>query len=374
MAGIYVHFPFCASFCLYCGFYSRTASGKAGEYVEALLREIDARKGFFRKDVVPRTLYFGGGTPSLMPVEDLSRIACALRRTFGVVEFDEFTLEANPDDVTAGRLSSWISSGVGRLSLGVQSFDDRHLHWMRRRHTAADAVRAVEKAREAGFGNISIDLIFGYEGLSLPVWRATLEQAVALRPDHISCYQMMVDGGSALCNLSRRGEYREPPQEECAAQYALAQEILRDAGYLQYEISNFALPSRESQHNGSYWDRSPYAGFGAAAHSFDGESRRFWNAADLDRYLAAAASGSFESISSGETLSDKDIANEIVMLGLRRTCGFDPSLLPEAWRERIETRACAMAEDGLLERCGWLWRIPSGKLFVSDDIISDLFV
>lgn len=373
MAGIYVHFPFCSSFCIYCDFYSEIGNGSTETYTGALLREMNVRKGFFHSGVVPDTLYFGGGTPSIVPAEELSRVARGAKETFGVKEFAEFTMEANPDDVSVASLEGWLAAGVNRLSLGVQSFNDASLKWMRRRHDAAGAVRAVTLARKAGFGNISIDLIFGYAGLEMKEWEASIDTAVSLGVQHVSCYQMSVEKGSALGGLASRGGYAEPPQEECAAQYAILQRMLSAAGFRQYEISNFALPGFESRHNSAYWNRNPYLGLGAAAHSFDGERRRSWNVADLKRYVSGISDRDFEGVAEGETLSAGDVADETIMLGLRRTAGFDARIIEEPFRAPFLEKAALMEKKGLLERCGTSFRIPSDKLFVSDDIISDLF-
>ena len=343
------------------------------DYKEALLREIEARKGFFHTSTRPSTLYFGGGTPSSLPPEYLAAVAYAIRDAFGITQFDEFTIEANPDDVSPEKLEAWLAMGADRLSMGVQSFNDTHLRWMRRRHDAKGAVTAFNAAREAGFRNISIDLIFGYASLETGEWDETVRTAVSLNPEHISCYQMSVEEGSALGELVRRGEYAEPPQEKCAAQYELLQNLLAGAGYRQYEISNFARPGFESRHNSSYWDRSPYLGLGAAAHSFDGFRTRRWNVADMDRYISCLASGDADGLYEGETLSERETVEETIMLGLRRACGFDAASLPELYGKAVLDRAGVLARRGLLHLDGTRISIPARRLFISDSIISDLF-
>ena len=285
MAGLYVHIPFCSSFCIYCDFYSEVAPERVDAYLEALGREAQARSN--ELEVPPSTLYVGGGTPSLLSERQFSKLSEILRKNFDLSQVGEFTVEANPDDITPEKLALWRSCGVNRLSIGVQSFCDKHLKWMRRRHDSAAAARAFSMARETGFGNISLDLIFGYAGLSQPEWEATINEVLSLRPEHISCYQMMLEEGTPLTLLAEAGKYAEPPQEECAAQYASLQRRLAEAGYVQYEISNFALPGFESHHNSAYWRREPYLGLGPAAHSFDGARRRSWNNPDLEDWLAA---------------------------------------------------------------------------------------
>ena len=354
MAGLYVHFPFCASRCIYCDFYARV--GKDWRpYVEALLREISERKDFL-EGVPPATLYFGGGTPSLLPAEALARVADAVRSVFGVADFEEFTLEVNPDDVTPASAEAWRTMGVSRVSVGVQSFCDEHLRWMHRRHTAAEAVAAVATLRAAGFDNLSLDLIFGFAGLSDSEWVASIGQAVGLHPEHISCYQMM-------------GRLADSDGEHCRRQYALLQERLVEAGYRQYEISNFALPGRESLHNSAYWDRRPYLGAGAGAHSFDGRRFRCWNMPDIDAYVQSRPGD-------GEHLSEREVYEEKLMLGLRTVRGLAFSALTERERAWLDEKKPVLEQ---LSRTGKLIvgpegiRIPADELFVSDGIVRELF-
>lgn len=358
-------------------------------YAAALGREAVSRKDFFKNGVLPSTLYVGGGTPSLLSAGQLKALLEAVCGAFGVRDFEEFTLEANPDDVTADKLALWRSLGVNRLSMGVQSFDDAHLRWMRRRHDAAEAKRAFAMAREAGFDNISIDLIFGYASLERREWEDSIAQAVALHPEHISCYQMSIESGSALGALAASGKYVEPAQEVCAGQYSLLQRRLTAAGYRQYEISNFALPGRESRHNSSYWKREPYLGLGPAAHSFDGDRLRSWNVDDLEAYLAFWApetcGGGPEQVLGSERLTDEDAFNETLMLSLRRAEGFDPASVNPLLLARIQPRIDGLMAEGLLvpadglDSChgtssGGRLCIPADKWFVSDDIIGRLFV
>jgi oxygen-independent coproporphyrinogen-3 oxidase len=390
MAGLYVHIPFCSSFCIYCDFYSEVAPERVDAYLEALGREAQARSN--ELEVPPSTLYVGGGTPSLLSEKQFSKLCGVLRENFDLSRVEEFTIEANPDDITPEKLALWRSCGVNRLSIGVQSFCDAHLKWMRRRHDSAAAARAFSMARETGFGNISLDLIFGYAGLSQPEWEATINEALSLCPEHISCYQMMLEEGTPLTLLAEAGKYAEPPQEECAAQYASLQRRLAEAGYVQYEISNFALPGFESHHNSSYWRREPYLGLGPAAHSFDGARRRSWNDPDLEAWLAAwnpasesqRASEPFLPQSSAsrqeepaapqrhragsyELLSDKDVFNETVMLSLRTARGLDLAELDQALlAEARPAFEAALASGNLIRTPSGRLRIPSDRFFISD--------
>ena len=354
MAGVYVHFPFCGARCIYCDFYARVRRDWT-PYVGALLRELSARKTFLQ-GVPPTTLYFGGGTPSLLPPELLARVAEAVRTTLGVPAFEEFTLEANPDDVTVERAAAWRAAGATRISIGIQSFDDAHLRWMRRRHTAAQAAGAVATLRAAGFDNLSLDLIFGFSGLADETWRHSVEAALALRPEHLSCYQMT-------------GRWADGDEERCRRQYEWLRLRLTDAGYRQYEVSNFALPGFESRHNAAYWRRAPYLGLGAAAHSFDGDRFRCWNTPDIDAYIAARPGG-------GERLSEREAYEEKLMLGLRTVAGLlraDLTARERRWLDEKKPVLERLSKTGRLLVDADSVRIPAGELFVSDAIVRELF-
>ena len=328
------------------------------QYKEALLREIDARRAFFMRCAEPATLYIGGGTPSLCPVEWLAEIISAVRNAGGKAgELSELTVEVNPDDMTPEYALGLRGLGVNRVSMGVQSFSDVSLRWMNRRHTAAGAREAYRMLREAG-----LDLL-------MQQWREDLEQMLLLRPEHISAYQMGVEEGSALGEKSSAGLYREPSDELCAAQYALLQQMLSEAGYEQYEVSNFALPGRQAIHNSGYWERLPYIGLGPGAHSFDGDRSRSWNAPDVDLYIRRWLSGADVSDAlCTEVLTDEDVLVEKVMLGLRKTSGLLLSDVPELDQETV----CRLLSAGsLIKESGYI-RIPAERLFISDSIIRSL--
>lgn len=352
MAGLYVHFPFCASKCIYCDFYARVRRDW-DPYAEALIREITDRHDFL-KGVPPTTVYYGGGTPSLLPVSVLERVTGALHDAFGLRQLEEFTVEVNPDDICPDKAAALREMGVSRVSMGVQSFCDEHLRWMRRRHTAADAATAFGMLRREGFDNLSLDLIFGFTGLREEQWLYNIGQALALQPEHISCYQMT-------------GRWADPDEELCRRQYLRLQEQLTAAGYVQYETSNYARPGFESRHNRAYWDRSAYLGIGAGAHSFDGDRLRCWNTPDIDRYIAGRPG-------SEERLSDREILEEKLMLGLRMLQGVDLSRLAPAEQAAIQkTTLEELSRAGKLICEGNRIRIPAAEIFVSDWIISRLF-
>ena len=355
---IYLHVPFCRSFCTYCDFYSEIACRERDAqlfrpYTEAVCAEISRRREEIAATHGLDTLYIGGGTPSVLPPDCLRRIVAQL----GGAPSSEFTMEANPEDI-AGKGPDYVREllalGVNRISMGVQSLDDGILRWMNRRHDAARARQAFRILRESGVPDISVDLIFGLSQLAPETLDATLAEVLAWRPEHLSAYQLGIEEGSALGALVREGRYVEAPQEQCAAQYRQICTALRAAGYVHYEISNWALPGREALHNSAYWSRIPYVGLGPGAHSFDG-TRRSWNAESFPSYTLAGS----------ETLTPEEAREEAVFLGLRTARGIPKTLLAPG-------RCAAMLADGRLAEAGERIRIPEEHWFVSDGIVSDL--
>ncbi len=350
---IYVHCPFCRSFCTYCDFYSERAC-PAESWTEEICREALGRKDEIAAAAAVSTLYFGGGTPSVLPPGVLGRIADAC----GGRSYDEWTVEVNPDDITPEYAAALRATGVNRVSMGVQSLDDGMLRWMARRHDAAAAAVAFRTLREAGFGNISVDVIFGINGLSSQMLEATLRELTEWRPEHISAYQLSIEAGSALGKFVREGRYTELPDEDCAAQYALICAMLRAAGYEHYEISNWALPGRRAMHNSAYWTRAPYVGLGPGAHSL----RRLPSASgDLRSWNSEQLSGW---TSSGEKLTDKEIREEEIMLGLRTADGIKETLLYACPGNGTDCLVPSALPGNV--------RIPEERWFVADDIIASL--
>ncbi|MBR1570095.1 MAG: radical SAM family heme chaperone HemW [Bacteroidales bacterium] len=356
---IYIHVPFCKSFCTYCDFYSEIAGEDLfGPYTDRVCAEIRRRSR--EVDDTLKTLYFGGGTPSLLPLSSLTRILLTLEECGHGGPYTEFTMEVNPEDIGEKGLpyvQSLKALGVNRISIGVQSFDDGLLRWMNRRHNAEGAEQAFRICREAGIGNISLDLIFGLSNLSDAVWESTVRKAISLGPEHISCYQLTVEGDSVLAHRLEAGEYEEATEEVCRLQYNLLCRLLGEAGYRHYEISNFAKPGFEAQHNSGYWARRPYVGFGPAAHSFSGRGRS-WNEATLEDYAHTE-----------ESLSVEDEKVETLMLALRTSRGVDIDFLHGNCREEDIDR---LEKAGALRREGRRYRIPEDHFFVSDEIIREL--
>ena len=380
---IYVHIPFCRSFCTYCGFYSellgrRDGAGAvtAGAFAEALSREFDMREAWQAGS--PDTLYIGGGTPSVLPLSVLSSIAVKAAALSGTGTFSEFTVEVNPEDIVEGGhayVEGLLAAGADRVSMGIQSFDDRVLRWMNRRHDAAQAVEAYRILREAGAGNISVDLIFGLPLMDDMLWQDTLDKALDLpysMPDHVSAYQLSVEPGSALEKMMLRGRCSEASDEDCLSQYGILCRTLASAGYHHYEVSNFALPGKEAVHNSAYWNGSMYLGFGPGAHSYtvsSGVHTRSWNRPSLKEYVEAMADGMPERVRESETLTGEQLAIERVMLTLRTDSG-----IPEDELVRICGRAKVdrQLSIGNFARTGTAVRIPEDRFFISDNIIAEI--
>ena len=383
---VYLHVPFCRSFCTYCGFYSETCSKSRqselfNEYADAVLTEAEERKEEIRSNPL-RTLYIGGGTPSVLPPDVLRRVVQGIRRVQGGTPLREFTIEVNPEDIVEKGdeyVAGLLDLGVTRISMGIQSFDDGILRWMNRRHDSARARKAYSMIRRAAERagkeiEVSIDLIFGVPGLDLQTWERTVSAALSLgkdegfkAPDHISAYQLSIEEGSALEEKIARGECTEASDEDCYRQYRTLCWKLRQEGYNHYEISNFAIPGKEAVHNSAYWNRTPYVGLGPGAHSLtirdDGQQVRSWNTQVLP---ARGKTYSREM----EVLSDEDIRVERIMLGLRTSAGLpadELSLLAgkDALEKQVSAGCLAIGPDGRA-------RIPEERFFVSDEIIGSL--
>lgn len=385
---IYLHVPFCGSFCTYCDFYSEICRSRQAfnEYADAVIAEIrDRRKelemNMSAQDAV-NTLYIGGGTPSVLPLDVLSRIVGAVSQTERLslvtepVEvttptelFDEFTVEVNPEDIVEkGReyVRGLLALGVNRISMGIQSFNDDILRWMNRRHDAGNAVKAFHILRESGVRNISIDLIFGISQLTDETWKDTIEKALELSPEHISAYQLSIEEGSALAKMVADGRYVEASEEQCRRQYDILCRCLGRSGYHHYEISNFAKPGFEAVHNSAYWCRAPYIGLGPGAHSLTGNVRS-WNSQELPHRSPDGSSATYSRTS--ETLSPEDIRVERIMLSLRTDKGLKTT---ELYSLTDSTVVDALLSEGALERQGASIRIPEDHLFTSDEIIREL--
>ena len=382
---IYLHVPFCGSFCTYCDFYSEICRGGRAfnEYADAVLKEVnDRREEICMNMSAPgavNTLYIGGGTPSVLPLDVLRRIVDALlssrslrrgENTVGAQSpFEEFTVEVNPEDIVekgGDYVRGLLETGVDRVSMGIQSFDDGILRWMNRRHSAAGAVEAFRILRRCGVRNISVDLIFGLSQLADDVWEDTIERALELAPEHLSAYQLSIEEGSALAKLVADGRYVEASDEQCRHQYDVLCQTLRQAGYHHYEISNFARPGFEAVHNNAYWSRVPYIGLGPGAHSLTGDIRS-WNSQELPHRSTDGSPATYSRTS--ETLSPEDIRVERIMLSLRTDKGLEAAELYSLTDRAVIN---SLLSEGALEKQGGSIRIPESRLFTSDEIIREL--
>ena len=372
MAGIYVHIPFCKQRCSYCAFYSTTLYNIKESYVDALCKEIAMRKDY-AGNVHIGTIYLGGGTPSTLSMEQLQKICDTIYATYPVSDTAEVTIECNPDDLTPDFLALLKRLPFNRISMGVQSFNDTQLKRLGRRHDAEKARQAVKNAREAGYDNISIDLIFALPGSTIADWEHDLDSAIALHPDHLSAYNLTYEEGTPMHRALERGDFTELSEEENVGQFQMLITKLKEAGYRHYEISNFALPGRESRHNSSYWNDTPYIGCGAAAHSYNGTSRQ-WNIADIREYIKGVENGipNFEI----EELTEEERYNDTILTRLRTAKGIPLEWMKEKFNDRLNRYLQQMAEKeialGNLKDVDGHLSLTEKGIFISDAVIREL--
>ncbi len=368
LPGLYIHIPFCLRKCGYCGFYSVTDRTLIPDFLAALRREMGLHRDPGREF---DTVYICGGTPSVLPPDDLARLIDNLRAAFTITPTAEITVEVNPGDIDREYLRRMREAGVNRITIGCQSFDDTVLAFLGRRHTARQACKAVEMSREAGFENVGIDLICGIPGQPVAGWRETLAAAIALQPVHLSCYQLTVEEGTPFARLCQSGEITLPDDAIQADLFFATSRILEENGFIQYEVSNFARRCEaESRHNKKYWDHSPYLGLGPAAHSFDGR-RRSWKIRSVEAYLGELAAGRLP-VAASELLTPDQLRMEALFLGFRTKRGvnlgdfrrqFSQDLLVE--KAKILKR---LGEEGLVEiRDGFLRPTHAG-MAVADSL------
>lgn len=372
MAGIYLHIPFCKTRCIYCDFYSTTQSERKRAYVNALCKELEMRRSYLKNEPI-ETIYFGGGTPSQLEEEDFKQIFATIESVYGLEEAIEVTLEANPDDLTQDYVRMLSSLPFNRISMGVQTFNNDTLKLLNRRHNAAQAIEAVRTCREMGFQNISIDLIYGLPNETLEGWTADLEQAIALKVEHLSAYHLTYEEGTPLYRMLKQNRVHEV-EEECSVMFFdRLTERLSQAGYEQYEISNFCRPGFYSKHNSSYWKGTPYLGCGASAHSYN-QSSREWNTAAIDPYITGIESGHriFE-------VEDLDVAtryNDLIVTAMRTIWGLSLRQVREEFGESFLDYCLTMAQPYILEgkliQTEETLRLTKEGILVSDAIMRDL--
>lgn len=372
MAGIYIHIPFCKTRCIYCDFYSTTRNELKRKYINALCRELKARKEYLRGEPV-HTIYFGGGTPSQLEEADFRQVFETIGQTYGLESAQEITLEANPDDLTEAYVTMLRTLPFNRISMGIQTFDDPTLRLLNRRHDAAQAIEAVGRCRQAGFRNISIDLIYGLPDETEQRWQHDLQQAVSLDVEHISAYHLTYEEGTRIHELLQSRRIREVDEESSVRFFTTLMDTLATAGYEHYEISNFCKPGLHSRHNTSYWQGIPYLGCGPSAHSYNGEERE-WNVASLEDYIRSVEAG--ERQHETELLSPTTRYNEYVMTRLRTRQGISLSEIEQAFGTKqgdyCTQAATPYLESGSLKLEDGRLRLTRQGIFVSDGIISDL--
>lgn len=379
MAGLYVHIPFCVSRCIYCGFYSTVGIDKRDEYLDALQKEIEIRNEYLNEDI--NTIYIGGGTPSALSNKQLERLfriigkfveeknKCRITEN---KEF-EFTIECNPNDLDDEKIDLLRKSLVNRVSMGVQTFDDSRLKFIKRRHNSAQAKEVFRKLRKAGFGNISIDLMFGFPNQTIAEWGKDIDEVIVLQPEHLSVYSLMIEDDTPLYNLVAAGKVKEIDEEESLAMYKLLCKKMEENGYEHYEISNFAKHGCHSRHNSSYWRDIPYMGIGAAAHSYDGLSRQ-WNISDLNKYIDGIGKGKvpFER----EIIDETTHFNDIITTATRTAEGISLEKIKREFDDKylnnLMNEAKKHIANGMLEIADDNLRLTKEGVFISDYIMSDL--
>lgn len=364
MSGVYIHIPLCHSKCAYCDFYSRPSENRHNRICRAIAAEFGLRRHELDADPAIRTLYIGGGTPSILSPENLATAISSIPTE----NITEFTIEVNPEDVTPEKVVAWRALGINRVSMGVQSFVDRELEFVGRRHTAADAMRAYEILRRGGIANISLDLIFGLPLQTLESWRYSLDRLLALSPEHFSAYALSYEPGTRLYAMLVSGKLDPVDDDTVADMYDLLEAQAGEAEFLHYEISNFARPDFHSRHNSSYWDSTPYLGLGPAAHSFDSRLRRY-NPSDTTRWLNAVEHGESAAIVDPET--DRDRLADIIFTRLRTAAGLPLVLIPEAERDQL-LKATKKIPAGKLVNDGRRLYILQKYWLISDSIIRTL--
>lgn len=377
MAGIYIHIPFCKQACNYCNFHFSTSLQLKDELIAAMIKEIHLvteKANHSSEKELCETIYFGGGTPSLLSIKELNNILASLFSKFEIAKDAEITLEANPDDITAEKLQLWKKAGINRLSVGVQSFLDQELVWMNRAHSSADSLRCIDEIKNAGFSDYSIDLIYGSPLLNNQEWLNTIDTVINKNIPHISCYALTVEPKTALHKMIAQNKKESVDAEKQAEQFVLLMNQMEQAGYEHYEISNFSKPGRRSKHNSSYWQGKKYYGFGPAAHSYDGIKRK-WNVSNNALYIQSLKKNSIPS--EEETLTSTQSINEYIMTSLRTIEGLDLEKINSLFgtnhvNQLLNASKKYIQSEKIIQQNNRLILTKQGKLF-ADGIAADLF-
>lgn len=370
--GMYLHIPFCKQACHYCNFHFSTSLHYKDDLVDALCREISIKGRQFNAPKL-KTIYLGGGTPSLLSAVDLQNIFNSIKTNFQVNAEAEITLEANPDDINTDWLDMLQATPINRLSIGLQSFYNEHLTWMNRAHNEAEALQAIELSQERGYNNLNVDLIFGFDSLSLTQLETELKIIVAKKIPHISTYNLTVEEQTMLHKKIKRGEIQTPTEQTGVTHFLFIHEFLTQHGYAHYEISNYALPGFESQHNTAYWHGKPYLGIGPSAHSYFAETRS-WNVSNNQQYIRALKEGKIPQES--ESLDDRTRYNELVMTSLRTQAGLSTAeieLFGEDIYRHFITKTLLLIKDGKIIQTDDRFILSLEGMILSDHIFVELF-
>lgn len=372
MAGIYIHIPFCKKRCIYCDFYSTTLEEKKDRYIDSVCKEMSLRGRYLPTNRI-NTVYLGGGTPSQLQAPHLEKLFASLYKNFNISPDAEITIEVNPDDVTPEYLAMLRLFPINRISMGIQTFNDKMLKKLNRRHNATEAINAYRLIRKYGYNNVSIDLMYGLPGESLNQWISDIQQAIELAPEHISAYHLIYEEGTKLWELRQQLALKEVDEDLSLKMFTTLIDELTAAGYQHYEISNFSLPDKHSRHNSSYWEDIPYLGLGASAHSYNGESRQ-WNVASLHDYMEKIE-GSNEYFET-ETLNLYTKYNDCILTSLRTCKGLDTDSLKVRFGEELYSYCLAQAQKHIQTRnLGYVNQhlcLTRQGIFISDSIMSDL--
>jgi len=371
---IYFHIPFCKQACHYCDFHFSTHLKGKSALVAALGREVELQQGYMGAGAVVSSIYFGGGTPSLLTAAELDGLLGQVRHHFDLAPEVEITLEANPDDLTADKLDQLLASGINRLSIGIQSFHAPHLAWMNRAHTVVQASQSVRMAQAAGFENLSVDLIFGIPAANHSILVADLAQFMDLNVAHLSAYCLTIEPKTAFGNWVRKGRLKPVGEDFAAQQFEMVASALTAVGYEHYEIASYAKPGRYSRHNTNYWKKGPYLGLGPSAHSYDGQHRQF-NVANNGQYVRAIEQGSIPA--ERETLSPTDHLNEYLMTSLRTQWGCDLNYVQAQFgydlRQKEAQQLANWLDLGLITRHNEVIYLTLPGKMVADELAAKLF-
>jgi putative oxygen-independent coproporphyrinogen III oxidase len=374
MAGIYIHIPFCKKLCHYCDFYHIIANEDKTAFLNALKKEVNYRKDYLGKETVS-TIYLGGGTPSVLSVSETGSLLSHLESNFNIEKDSEITIEINPDDITPGYLKDLKKLNINRISLGVQSWRDKDLYMLNRRHTASQAEAAINETFNAGFTNVTIDLLYGIPGMNSDDWAANLDKSFSFGINHLSAYHLTIEPGTVFGKMKEKGLLEEVDEEESVMQFNILAEKAAGAGFIHYEISNFGKPGFFSVHNINYWKQVPYLGLGPSAHSFNRYSRQ-WNLRDLKKYIKYA--GSDRQLIEKEELDLKTRFNEYIMTSLRTMWGIDLEYTERTFEKEgydyVINLAGKFINYGLMKQEKNALVLSNQGMMISDNIISEFMM